>query len=129
MTIHRLSLLVFTAIISCFGASAQQSYLASAGETIFSMGIVGSDSSDLSPVVRFSPVFNLQEQFHHDFSDHVGIYTGLGVRNVGLISHYTDSIGNEEKIKERSYSLGVPLALKLGDLKEGTNLAFGAEAE
>lgn len=93
------------------------------------MGIVGSDSADLSAVVRFSPVFNLQEQFHHDFSDHVGIYTGLGVRNVGLITHYIDSIGNEEKIKERSYSLGVPLALKLGDLKGGTNLAFGAEAE
>jgi len=129
MIIHRISLFVFTVIISCFGASAQQSYFATAGETIFSVGTVGSDSSDLSAVVRFSPIFNLQVQFHHDFSEHVGIYTGLGVRNVGLITHYTDSFNDDEKIKERSYSLGIPLALKLGDLKGGTNFALGAEAE
>lgn len=104
-------------------------YLASAGETIFSLGIVESKSSDLSPVVRFSPVFNIQEQMHFDFNDHFGIYTGIGVRNVGLISHVTDLSGNTEKIKERSYSLGVPLAFKFGDLKSGSNLALGVEAE
>lgn len=129
MSIHKVGFFGFTYFILCFSASAQKPYLASAGETIFSVGIVGSDSIDLSPVVRFSPVFNLQQQFHYDFSDRVGIYTGLGVRNVGLITHYIDSFNNKEKIKERSYSLGLPLALKFGDLKDGINFALGGEAE
>ena len=129
MSIHKICLFVFTVFFLCFGASAQKPYLASAGEMIFSMGIVGSDSADLSPVVRFSPVFNLQQQVHLDFSDQLGIYTGLGVRNVGLITHHIDSFNNEEKIKERSYSLGLPLALKFGKLKEGSYFALGAEAE
>ena len=114
-----------------------QAYLATAGETIFSYGDVDAGSTDIKPVVRFSPVFNFQEQIHFNFSRNVGIYTGLGFRNVGLISKINYDIidtagthfGKEVTIKERSYSLGLPLALKFGDLDEGVNFAIGGEAE
>ena len=118
-------------------ANAQHNYTASAGEMIFSYGDVSTDSSDLSPIVRWSPVFNFQQQFHFNFSSSVGIYTGLGIRNIGLISHisadFEDITGTIFKrditVKERAYSLGLPLALKLGNLDNGASVAIGAEAE
>lgn len=105
---------------------------------IFSLGQVETDSTDITPILRWSPFFSLEEQFHFDFSKLFGIYTGLGIRNVGLISHInatfvTDTFGNtstsEVTVKERSYSLGLPLAIKLGNLEDGTYFSIGAEAE
>jgi hypothetical protein len=81
-------------------------------------------------------VFNFLTQYHYNFSKHVGLYTGLGLRNVGLISHVTANFNNagtivqeEITVKERSYSLGLPLALKFGNMEQNTFLAVGAEAE
>ncbi|MCY7410687.1 MAG: hypothetical protein LH473_10465 [Chitinophagales bacterium] len=57
---------------------------------------------------------------------------------MGLISHINatfvnDTFGNnstsEITVKERSYSLGIPLAFKLGNLEDGTFFCIGAEAE
>jgi hypothetical protein len=122
-----------------FSTRAQSGYWMSAGEMIFSYGSVEAPSAvDITPVVRWSPVFNFQGQYHYDFSSSVGIYTGLGIRNVGLISRidFVDSsdvgatpIQKEARVKERSYSLGLPLALKLGDVDDGTHFTIGAEAE
>ena len=131
-------LFLFLLCVSIFSSPLlAQSYVATAGETIFSYGQVDAGSTDIKPVVRFSPVFNFQEQFHYNFSKNVGFYTGLGIRNVGLISKVnydiTDNNGNpfnkDVTIKERSYSLGLPFALKLGDLENGVNFALGGEAE
>ena len=128
-----LCLIIFPSILL-----AQKPYWVSSGETIFSYGQVDAGAADIKAVVRFSPVFNLQQQRHFDFSNRVGLYIALGIRNVGLISHVKydliDSVtGNipdkEVKIKERSYSLGLPVALKLGDLDKGLYLAIGGEAE
>ena len=103
-------------------------YTASVGETIFSWGNVDAGDQDVQNVVRFSPVFNFGQQVHIDFSNNFGIYTGLNLRNVGLITH-TNMSGYEVKIKERSYGLGLPLALKLGDFDKNFNLAVGGELE
>jgi len=117
---------------------AQKSYWVASGETIFSYGQVDADSTDIKPVLRFSPVFNLQQQHHYDFSNRIGCYIGLGIRNVGLISHVNydvfdsgngNTINKEVTIKERSYSLGLPVALKLGDLDKSIYFAIGGEAE
>ncbi|HUM47792.1 MAG TPA: hypothetical protein PLD84_12755 [Chitinophagales bacterium] len=118
-------------------AFSQKYFLASAGESIFSIGTVSSGSEDIRPVLRWSPVFNFQEQLHFNFSNSFGLYTGLGLRNVGLISKvdyvFADNPGGPlEKtatIKERSYSFGMPLLFKLGDMDEGVYFAAGAEAE
>ncbi|MCY7411056.1 MAG: hypothetical protein LH473_12355 [Chitinophagales bacterium] len=129
--------IVLSAIAFTFNAAAQKSYMASSGESIFSYGSVETSTTDLTPVIRWSPVFNFGQHFHYDFSKHAGIYTGLNLRNVGLISkvkyQFTDANGinlsREIKIKERSYSLGLPLALKVGNVDGGTYFATGAEAE
>lgn len=117
-------------------AYSQNYYLASAGESIFSIGTVEAGDADIHPVLRWSPVLNFQEQLHFDFSRAFGIYTGLGIHNVGLISkvdyNFDDAGGTYYKtatIKERSYSLGLPLLFKLGEMKDGVFFAAGAEAE
>ena len=110
-------------------------YSKNANEFIFSWGNVNDDSSHVNgfggavinatPVVRFSAFFNSQEQLHYDFNRTFGFYTGIGIRNIGFINNFGDSI----KIKQRQYALGVPLALKIGSLKKGVYLALGGELE
>lgn len=110
-------------------------YLKSASELIFSFGAVEAigpatggtpdGKMDINPIVRFTMFFHLQEQLHYDFSNRVGIFTGLGIRNVGMINDLNDSI----KAKQRVYSLGLPLAIKVGNLPNGFYVAAGAEAE
>ena len=43
-----------------------------------------------------------------------GIYTGIGVRNIGMINRLNDTI----KIKQRVYALGIPVGIKLGDMQK-----------
>jgi len=112
-----------------------KAYLKSASEIIFSFGDVeaigptqsgfGIEKMDINPIVRFTLFFHLQQQLHYDFSNRVGMFTGLGVRNVGMINDLNDSI----KVKQRVYSLGIPLAIKVGNLPNGFYVAAGAEAE
>jgi len=131
-----LPLLLACLIFTLPSFAQKSSYFAAGGEMIFSYGDVSTDTTDSKAVVRWSPVFNFNTQLHFNFSKSVGIYTGLGLRNVGLITHLTTNFNNagtivqeEVTVKERSYSLGLPLALKLGNMEQNTYLAVGAEAE
>jgi hypothetical protein len=79
----------------------------------------------VSKVLRFSGFFNFQEQFHYNMTPHFGIYTGFGIRNVGFINKLNDSI----KVKQRVYSAGIPLAIKLGNMDKSAYISFGGEME
>lgn len=136
----KLSLILFSLClsVSLFAQDetpVKKPYLKSASELIFSFGSVdaygpssngiGIEKMDINPIVRFTMFFHLQEQVHYDFSNRVGMFTGLGIRNVGMINDLNDSI----KVKQRVYSLGLPLAIKVGNLPNGFYVAAGAEAE
>ena len=58
-----------------------------------------------------------------DFSNSIGLYTGVAIRNVGFI-YDTDL---PTKTIRRSYNLGVPLALKLGVFDKHMYLFGGGE--
>ncbi len=105
-------------------------YRMSATELIFSGGEVKSGGMTLDNVVRFSAFFHVGAQSHYNFNNTFGIYTGLGLRNIGLINriHINDALG-DMTLKQRAYSIGVPLALKIGNMKKGAFLALGGEAE
>ncbi|MFM8432225.1 MAG: hypothetical protein ACKOA1_05465 [Bacteroidota bacterium] len=113
-------------------------YTKSASELIFSWADCGDTNSQAvsrpgavisaDPVVRFSAFFNSTEQLHYDFSNSFGLYTGLGIRNVGFISKMFDGTTNI-KVKYRQYALGVPLALKIGSMRNNFFFAFGGEME
>lgn len=102
----------------------KKGYALSASELILSWGDVKAPGLDISPIVRFSAFFHLGEQFHYDFNKNFGMYTGFSLRNVGMINDLNDSV----RIKQRAYTLGVPLALKAGNMN-GFHIAAGAEAE
>ena len=87
--------------------------------------------------VRFTLFFHFQENIHLDINNNIGFYTGIGMRNVGMISderlpeRYTSADPGyfDAKIIRRSYTLGVPIALKLGSFKDNLNIYIGAEIE
>lgn len=93
-------------------------------ELIFSVPDVKVNDKQLSGPVRFSAFFHFSVNQHADFSNTVGIFSGLGVRNIGFIVD-RDSL----RTKFRSYTLGIPLALKIGNLKDDTYFYLGGEIE
>lgn len=128
---NKLLRLIMVFICASFASFAQAQssgtniYVASAGETIFSWGNVDAGVENLNNIVRFTPFFNYGEQVHFEFNNVLGFYTGLDIRNVGIISHTAEGY----KIKERSYGLGVPLVVKIGDFGKNTNIGLGGELE
>ncbi len=113
-----------TLTLANYKTPLKEGYWLSASEIIFSWGNVEASGLDVSPVVRFSAFFHLGQQFHYDFSKNAGFYTGLSLRNIGMINDLNDSV----RIKQRVYTLGIPVAFKFGNM-QGTNVAIGAEAE
>jgi hypothetical protein len=99
-------------------------YSASVSETIFSFGIVDAAPLNTGTIVRFTPFFNFGQQLHVDFNEKLGMYFGLGIRNVGMINDLNDSV----RVKQRTYNVGIPIALKFGDMN-GWQGALGVEAE
>ncbi|NSL88951.1 hypothetical protein ECE50_019065 [Chitinophaga sp. Mgbs1] len=74
----------------------------------------------LRNIPRFSFVFNYSTNFNKDFSRHFGVFTGFGIKNIGLISKPTDSL----KLKQRVYTIGIPVGFKIGDVTGGTFFFF-----
>jgi hypothetical protein len=107
---------------------AQKLYTVSGGEIIFQSSSVEKKTDGVNTSVntnlRFTLFLHIGEYLHYDFNDHVGMFTGLGIRNVGFITE-EDSI----KDKYRTYNLGMPLAIKFGSFKKNLFLFGGAEYE
>lgn len=68
-------------------------------------------NQELTPL-RFS-MLNFGYHFNYDFDQYFGIFTGLGLKNIGFIEKIGDST-----TKRRLYTLGVPLGFKLGNLQK-----------
>ena len=123
--------LLFIACTLYINSNAQEStpskpyYFSSCSELIFSFGNVESKPLEPSNIVRFSCFLHLAEQFHYNFNQSLGFYTGLSLRNVGLINDLNDTI----KVKQRVYTLGLPLALKFGNMEKETYGTVGVEGE
>lgn len=95
------------------------------------------EKQDANPL-RFTAWFHFGQYLHVDFTPNVGLYTGLAFRNVGLISDETLNLPNSQtgemestdlKVIRRSYTLGLPLALKLGSFDNHLYFFGGGEIE
>lgn len=105
-------------------AQDKKVYTTTSGELIFSFADISLDGNEEGSVLRFSPVFNVQNWVNIDKSDKFGIFTGLSIRNVGVIFDYDATT----RIKARTYNVGIPVGIKLGNL-DGKFLFFGYELE
>ncbi|MFY0628156.1 MAG: hypothetical protein JXR07_17795 [Reichenbachiella sp.] len=106
-------LVVALVIISISSGFAQEGkpYVTSGLEIIFSKGGTDSDGN-----LRFAPVLNLQSNLNYDLTDKLGFYTGIAIRNVGFIYDLIDSVNTFKKF--RSYNVGIPVGLKIGNLEK-----------
>ncbi|MFC2125169.1 hypothetical protein ACFLU5_10185 [Bacteroidota bacterium] len=104
----------------------QDIYTTSAWEMIFSFADVTQNGYPADNIIRWAPVFNSQTMLNVDLSEYLGVFTGLGIRNVGLI--YDDPEIKNVKYKYRNYTLGIPAGIKLGKL-DGIFVYGGYEIE
>jgi hypothetical protein len=126
-----LLLFMVSLLVSISGFSQKSRYTTSGAETILSFANIDDHGSNEGAIVRFAPVINVQTFYHSDFNTHVGIFIGLAVRNVGYIydNYKTPTIPVVTyKKKFRSYNVGVPVGIKLGNL-DGTFFYAGYEVE
>lgn len=104
--------------------SDKKVYTSSASETIFSWGNVEAKPLNTTSIVRLSAFFHLGQHINVDFNEHVGFFSGIHLRNVGMINDLNDTV----RVKSRVYTAGIPVGLKFGNLNK-THAAIGAEAE
>jgi hypothetical protein len=80
---------------------------------IFSTSVMERPGHDRElTTIRFS-MLNTGVHFNYDYDEHFGLFTGLGIKNIGFIEKNGDST-----TKRRVYTIGVPLGFKLGNLKK-----------
>jgi hypothetical protein len=122
--------------------AAQRIYHSSGGEIIFSGADVNFNGMSVNTNTRFTIFFHTQHHINFDLTNNIGLFGGFGIRNVGLITEdlYQNvgflDITNDHpdynkntKVKRRSYSLGFPIALKLGSFGKHFFLFGGYEWE
>jgi len=133
-------LITFIVIALSFNKiNAQEIYGTSSGEVILSFSNAAyhntpaaGDYQQVSDAPRFTIWFHTSSYINFDFSEHIGLMSGLTLRNIGLITMEPSSIPSVVeyvKWKRRSYSLGVPLAFKIGKLNDGFYLFGGGQYE
>lgn len=125
---------IISTLLTISGFSQSRSYWSAGGEMLFSWASVTDNGVSESSTLRWAPVINLQGRYNADLSDIIGMFTGIFCRNVGYIyDNYQDrnldgSLGNPHKKKFRSYNIGLPLAIKVGNL-DGFHFFGGYEIE
>jgi hypothetical protein len=138
-----LFLLTFFLLTISFTVNSQvKIYRSSGAEMIFSGADVSFNNSAVNANMRFTSFFHAEQMLNVDIGKYVGMFTGLGMRNIGFITEdLYQNVGflniddthadwnKSAKIKRRSYSLGVPLALKFGSMKKDQFFFAGGEYE
>jgi hypothetical protein len=121
-----LLLLTILLLMSLPHSKAQKVYPITSGALLFQFANVEIESSSVTNTPpRLTLFFHWGQYYHFDVADHLGFYTGLALRNVGFI--YDDN--TPRKTVRRAYTLGVPLALKLGAIKDHLYIFGGGEYE
>jgi len=139
---------LFTIILLTFVVSyvsAQKIYNTSSGELIFGFSNAnynmptggdvlpnGNTPGNIEDAMRFTLWFHFGSYWHYDINNHIGFYTGITNRNIGFITNEAASDGitaGNVKWKRRAYALGVPLAIKIGNLENGLYIFGGAQYE
>jgi hypothetical protein len=102
----------------------RQGYITAGGNgPLLSFARVTNAGEHVRNIPRFTMFFNVGTNYNYDFSNNFGIFTGLNIKNIGLITKPNDSV----KLKQRVYTLGVPLGIKVGNLRDGFFFFAGGE--
>jgi hypothetical protein len=103
--------------LSSIGYSQSKLYSTSGWEMIFSWADVNYNGDENGAIMRWAPVLNIQSALNYDVAKSFGLFTGLAIRNVGYIyNNYVDREGYTVKKKFRTYNIGIPVGIKVGNL-------------
>jgi len=92
----------------------RKAYISAMAEgSILSTAILDINGSSALATTRYSAFFHTGVQLHKDFSKSFGVFTGMGIKNIGFINKVNDST-----IKRRVYTIGVPVGIKFGIMKK-----------
>ena len=126
-TIQRFTLVII--ILTLFYSSdligQKRNYTSTSLEMIFSWADVADDAASVNSIMRWAPVLNIQFLYNMDISDKFGFFTGVDLRNLGYIVKYPKS----KKFKFRTYNLGIPVGIKLGNIRTGFFVYLGGQVE
>jgi hypothetical protein len=117
---------ILVAGTTVFAQDGKKIYTTTSGELIFSFANITDNGSEEGSVLRFSPVVNIQNWVNIDKTENFGLFTGLSVRNVGFIYDVPNNspvkydYPNETNVRKkfRTYNLGIPIGIKLGNLSD-----------
>ena len=136
------TILLFVFMIFSLKTPAQKIYHSNGGEIIFSGADVVFNDINVSTNVRFTLFFHTQHHVNFDLNNYIGLFTGFGIRNVGfIVEDLYQNVGfsgvdsdnpnwdKPTKVKRRSYSLGFPVALKIGNFDKNFFFFAGGEYE
>lgn len=143
---RNLLLLIALTFITSISFAQNKIYTTSSGEVIFGFsdaaynqpGIPPSPalpnnnvSGSITDAMRFTIWFHLGYYFHYDFNNNFGLYTGITNRNIGFITKEAASKETTDlvKWKRRSYTAGIPLALKFGSFDNDFYFFAGGQYE
>lgn len=136
-------ILAATILVFAVNGYAQKVYPVSSGEMIFAAGTTEFTDAYLSQnpgaavsenPLRFTTAFHFTQYWHMDFGNNIGVLVGVGVKNIGMISDevlYNGAVGDYQnyKIIRRTFTGGIPLALKLGSFDNNLFIFGGGEIE
>lgn len=111
----------FSLIFGKYPKHREGIYVTRGGEgALLSFASMKENGEHMRNIPRFTLFFNVGTNFNKDVSKNLGFFTGINIKNIGLISKPTDSL----KLKQRVYTLGVPLGFKIGDVTGGSFFFF-----
>jgi hypothetical protein len=102
--------------------SYKNTYWGNTVEMTFSSADMSRPSGDDFATLRVSNVMNIGVTLNHDFGKALGIYTGVGVRNIGFIEK---AALVDSTVKRRVYCAEIPVGIKIGSLYKRRYLVLG----
>lgn len=120
-----LLIILLCSFLSVNAQNEDKFYTGVSGEMIFSFANIDNNGVAGSNLVRWTPWFNVQFVGNYDFNNHVGLFFGAAIRNVGFIydnAPNLTNVGSDEyendiiKYKFRNYDFGIPVGVKVGVL-------------
>ena len=140
---RKLYFLIVAILITLSSYSQKEIYGSSDMEMIFSFSKITQNGNDVNSGMRYTWWYNVHKLINYDVNNNFGVYLGLGLKNIGFGTgadtvyfhgdkkYYSrqSEVARLDKVKQRTYSLGVPLGFKFGNFDKGYYFFLGGEYE
>ncbi|MES2480240.1 MAG: hypothetical protein V4561_14215 [Bacteroidota bacterium] len=89
---------------------------------ILSTALINDNGAKSLGTLRFTAFAHVGFTYNYNISKNIGVYTGLDVKNIGLIEKF--DVQNVT-VKDRVYTVGVPVGLRFGNMPKRNYFFLG----